>query len=111
MDNPMCTLGDLDEVSGYDVVLNTTSVGMEGGPDPDGNAAEELGLPDWVVEEAGVVYECVYAPRQTPLVQAALAAGTSVVTGEAMFLAQAVRQFRMWTGCEPSSDRWRQLID
>ena len=30
---------------------------------------------------------------------------------EAMFLAQAVRQFRMWTGCEPSSDRWRQLID
>lgn len=111
MDNPMCTLGDLDEVSGYDVVMNTTSVGMEGGPDPDGNAAEELGLPDWVVEEAGVVYECVYAPRQTPLVQAALAAGTSVVTGEAMFLAQAVRQFRMWTGCEPSSDRWRQLID
>ena len=111
MDNPMCTLGDLDEVSGYDIVLNTTSVGMADGPDPEGNPAEELGLPGWVIEEAGVVYECIYAPRRTPLIQAAQAAGTTVVTGEAMFLAQAVRQFRLWTGCEPSFERWRQLID
>ena len=111
MDSPMCTLGDLDEVSGYDIVLNTTSVGMADGPDPTGNPAEELGLPGWVIEDAAVVYECVYAPRRTPLIQAAEASGTQVVTGEAMFLAQAIRQFKMWTGCEPSFERWRQLID
>ncbi len=111
MDDHMCTLGDLDELSGYDVILNTTSLGMEGGPDPEANPLESLGLPDWMLEEASVVYECVYAPRNTPLVEAARAAGTTVVTGEAMFLAQARRQFHAWTGLEAPFESWRQLID
>jgi len=111
MDDHMCTLGDLDELTGYDVILNTTSVGMEGGQDPEGNPIECLGLPGWMLEEASVVYECVYAPRNTPFVEAARAAGTTVVTGDVMFLAQARRQFRAWTGLEPPFESWRQLID
>ncbi len=111
MDDPMCTIGDPDEVSGYDAVINTTSVGMEGGPDPEGNPIEALGLRTWMLEEAQVVYECVYAPRRTPLVELAESLGTAVVTGEAMFLAQARRQFTAWTGFEAPVDLWRQLID
>ncbi|MDG2199917.1 MAG: type I 3-dehydroquinate dehydratase [Phycisphaerales bacterium] len=111
MDDPMCTLGDWDEVSGYDAVINTTSVGMAGGPDPEGNPIEQLGLRSWMLEEAQVVYECVYAPRRTPLVELAESLGTAVVTGEAMFLAQAVRQFKAWTGNEAPVEQWRQLID
>ena len=111
MDDPMCTIGDPDEVSGYDAVINTTSVGMEGGPDPEGNPIEALGLRTWMLEEAQVVYECVYAPRRTPLVELAESLGTPVVTGEAMFLAQARRQFTAWTGHEAPVDAWRQLID
>lgn len=111
MDDPMCTIGDPDEVSGYDAVINTTSVGMAGGPDPEGNPIEAIGLRTWMLEEAQVVYECVYAPRRTPLVELAESLGTTVVTGEAMFLAQARRQFTAWTGHEAPVDAWRQLID
>ena len=63
------------------------------------------------LEEAQVVYECIYAPRRTPLVKLAESLGTPVVTGEAMFLAQAVRQFKAWTGNEAPVEQWRQLID
>ena len=111
MSSPMCTLGDLDELTGYDVIINTTSVGMEGGPDPEGNPVECLGLPAWMLEEAAVVYDCIYTPRETPMIIAARAVGTTVVTGEAMFLAQAQRQFVAWTGLEPPVEEWRQLID
>ena len=111
MSSPMCTVGDLDELTGYDVIINTTSVGMKDGPDPEGNPVECLGLPAWMLEEAAVVYDCIYAPRETPMIIAARAAGTTVVTGEAMFLAQAKRQFAAWTGLEAPVEEWRQLID
>ena len=111
MDDPMCTLGDLDEVSGYDVVINTTTVGMAGDPDADRTPIELLGLRNWMLEDAQVVYECVYAPRRTPLVELAESLGTSVVTGDAMFLAQARRQFEIWTGAAAPIELWRQLID
>jgi 3-dehydroquinate dehydratase/shikimate dehydrogenase len=111
MSSPMCTLGDLDELTGYDVIINTTSVGMLDGPDPEGSPMECLGLPAWMLEEAAVVYDCIYAPRDTPMILAAKAVGTTVVTGEAMFLAQAQRQFVAWTGLEAPVEQWRQLID
>lgn len=78
----------------FDVVVNATPVGMEGGPAPDASP-----LPDGVVLDADVVvFDTVYAPRETPLVRAAMAAGARVVTGDAMFVRQAALQFEAWTG-------------
>ncbi|MEZ5403888.1 MAG: shikimate dehydrogenase [Bryobacteraceae bacterium] len=50
---------------------------------------------------AGLVFDMVYNPRETQLVQRALADGKTVVPGLSMFLEQAARQFEIWTGESP----------
>ena len=47
---------------------------------------------------AEVVFDMVYNPMETQLVQRARAQGKSVVPGVDMFIEQAVRQFEIWTG-------------
>ena len=47
---------------------------------------------------AGVVFDMVYNPIETPLVQRAAQQGSTVISGLEMFLEQAARQFEIWTG-------------
>ncbi len=47
---------------------------------------------------AELVFDMVYNPRETELIQRARAAGKTVVPGLEMFLEQASRQFELWTG-------------
>jgi shikimate dehydrogenase len=47
-----------------------------------------------------VVFDMVYEPRPTPLLQAARAAGCPTIDGVEMLVAQAVGQFEAWTGAE-----------
>lgn len=85
-----------------DTWINATPVGMDGGPDPDGDP-----LPPEVVLGSGhVVLETVYTPLRTPLVRRAEAAGASVATGEAMFRHQAEAQFLAWTGRPMPEAAW-----
>ncbi len=80
-------------VTDADVVVNTTSVGMAGGPDPDGRPIPVEGL------RAGqCVVDIVYQPRRTPLLVAAEAAGATVDDGVAMLVGQAALAFELWTG-------------
>lgn len=72
-----------------DLLINATPVGMypKTGESPvDGPIA------------ANVVFDMVYNPRETRLLRQAAAQGKTVVGGMAMFLAQAARQFEIWTG-------------
>jgi shikimate 5-dehydrogenase len=43
----------------------------------------------------------VYVPRETPLLAAARAAGCLAIGGVEMLVAQAERQFELWTGEAP----------
>ena len=80
----------------FDVIVNCTPVGMAGGPAPDRSP-----LPDGVeLNEQVTVFETVYAPPRTPLVQHAEAAGAKVILGRDLFLRQAALQFTRWTGRE-----------
>jgi shikimate 5-dehydrogenase len=45
-----------------------------------------------------VVFDMIYNPERTRLLAEASAAGRTVISGKAMFLAQAARQFEIWTG-------------
>ena len=47
---------------------------------------------------AEVVFDMVYNPMETQLVQRARAQGKAVVPGADMFIEQAVGQFEIWTG-------------
>ncbi|MSR41488.1 MAG: type I 3-dehydroquinate dehydratase [Phycisphaerales bacterium] len=76
----------------FDGFVNATPVGMEGGSDPDGFV-----LPDAAhLESDTVVFDTVYAPRDTPLLKFARSRGARTVDGYAMFVKQAELQSRLW---------------
>lgn len=78
----------------FDLIANCTTVGMQGGPDPEGDALP-LGV---ALGTSTVVFDAVYAPEETPLIKRARAAGARTIGGLAMFHAQAAAQFKEWTG-------------
>ena len=50
------------------------------------------------LHEGQVVYDIVYEPRETALIQAARTRGCRVVTGDEMLAGQAAASFSLWTG-------------
>jgi 3-dehydroquinate dehydratase/shikimate dehydrogenase len=74
---------------GFDVIINATPVGM-------GNT-RECPLKDDEIQ-ARVVFDMVYDPVETHLLQVARSKGIGVIPGVEMFVQQAARQFEIWTG-------------
>lgn len=86
------TLGD------YALLVNTTSLGMEGGPEPGFCPALDRA-------SAGlVVADIVYVPQITPLMAEAQRRGLRTVGGLGMLLHQARLGFQAWFGVEPQVD-------
>ena len=72
-----------------DLLVNATPVGMV----PDSDASPLAGdVP------ADVVFDMVYNPPVTRLLETAKQAGKTVIAGTIMYAAQAARQFEIWTG-------------
>jgi 3-dehydroquinate dehydratase / shikimate dehydrogenase len=74
----------------FDVVINSTPCGMKGFKQAMPIAENEL--------NAGLVFDMVYNPLETPLLKLARSRGIPVVTGVEMFVQQGARQFEIWTG-------------
>jgi 3-dehydroquinate dehydratase/shikimate dehydrogenase len=74
----------------YDVLINSTPCGMKG-------AKQALPIKENELN-AGLVFDMVYNPLETPLVKLARERGIPVVTGLEMFVQQGARQFEIWTG-------------
>ena len=96
---------------GFEAMINMTTLGMSGGPDPEASPLQALGGSLDALTEQTIVFDAVYSPLETPFVRQASQRGSTVITGDAMFLAQAARQFRTWTGAEPPMDTWTTLLD
>jgi 3-dehydroquinate dehydratase/shikimate dehydrogenase len=86
-----------------DVLVNTTSVGMQ--PND-----EESPLPEHVTSRFKVVFDAIYTPLHTKLLQDAEKAGAVVVTGEKMFVGQAAEQYRLFTDREPDTDLMTDIV-
>jgi 3-dehydroquinate dehydratase/shikimate dehydrogenase len=74
----------------FDVIINTTPVGMTGQKQQSWLEPEEL--------NAKYVFDAVYSPLDTPLLQMARARGIQTITGLEMFVNQGAEQFQLWTG-------------
>jgi 3-dehydroquinate dehydratase/shikimate dehydrogenase len=57
---------------------------------------------------AATVFDLIYNPQETKLLQMARAKGCAVIQGIEMYLAQAARQFEYWTGKKPPLARMRR---
>ncbi|MEM7227741.1 MAG: type I 3-dehydroquinate dehydratase [Planctomycetota bacterium] len=81
----------------FDIYVNATSIGMEGGMMPGNNPLDELCEGDPTrPDSTSIVFETVYAPEQTPFLVDAAQRGATCVTGSEMFRLQAERQYEAW---------------
>ncbi len=86
--------GDLaTELSGADLLVNASSLGMVGQPPL---IVDVSALPG-----RAVVADAVYVPLRTPLIEAAGARGLRVAEGLGMLLHQAAPAFARWFGASP----------
>jgi 3-dehydroquinate dehydratase / shikimate dehydrogenase len=89
--------------SRFDVLINTTPCGMAGNKDPLPIAENEL--------NAGLVFEMVYNPLETPLLKLAKSRGIPVVSGLEMFVQQGARQFEIWTGKPAPESEMMRVVE
>lgn len=88
-----CGVGEFPPRAGsWDVLVNAT---------PAGSGAEPVDPMDGVPLDGTLVYDLVYAPRETPLLRRAAASGCATIGGIEMLIAQAERQFELFTGHRP----------
>ena len=86
-----------------DIVVNTTSVGMH--PNVDASP-----LPAEAMKAGMVVFETIYNPLRTLLLQQAQQAGCVTVTGLEMFVSQAVLQYEAWLGQPAPRELMRDVV-
>lgn len=90
-----------------DLIINTTSVGME--PDVD---AVPIG--DDAIQRSRAVMDVVVSPLESRLIRTARLLGRAVVCGYEMSLQQAARQFELYTGkpapLQNMEENLRQLL-
>jgi 3-dehydroquinate dehydratase/shikimate dehydrogenase len=86
---------------GFDVVVNATPIGTRGA------------LEDQTLATTGqlrgvrLAYDLVYNPLETRFLREARAAGCEMLGGLEMLLAQAIEQFKLWTGKDPDVEVMR----
>jgi 3-dehydroquinate dehydratase/shikimate dehydrogenase len=88
------------------VFINTTSVGMH----PNVNESPLGDRPPKFTPDT-VVFDAVYNPMKTKLLQQAEAAGAKIIGGVEMFVRQAAAQFEAWTGTKAPSDVMRRVVE
>ncbi len=89
-------------LSRYDVIIQTTSVGMDERSTP-------LSLEG--LRQNTVVCDIIYRPLVTPMLQEAKRRGAKIVTGVAMFVGQGALSFEKWTGVKPDETVGKKLIE
>jgi len=84
-----------------DLLINATSVGMF-------PAIDECPLPTDALNYR-YVFDMVYNPRETRLLREAQRESV-VISGVEMFVAQAARQFELWTGHQAPTELMRDIV-
>ncbi|RMC42682.1 shikimate dehydrogenase [Lactobacillus sp. ESL0233] len=88
-----------------DIYCDATSVGMK--PLEDKTLVSD---PSWFHKEM-VVFDTVYAPRTTKLMEVAQAAGVEhVFNGIGMMIEQGAASFKLWTGQDMPTDYIREIM-
>jgi shikimate dehydrogenase len=94
-------LSDFDKVT-PDVVVNSTPLGM--------NPGDRRPLRDDQLHKGMTVFDLVYTPPVTPLIEAARKAGCTTITGTEMFIGQAREQFYLFFGIDVPQEKIKELL-
>lgn len=95
-----------DALLASDVLINATNAGMANTP-----LAGLSPIPESVpIPERLLVFDAIYNPRTTPLLENARKAGCRTANGLSMLLYQGAEAFRIWTGREMPVDEVRRVV-
>jgi shikimate dehydrogenase len=99
-----CAWGTWDKFDGIkpDLVVNATPLGMQ--PDTRNPLREDQLYRDLTV------FDLVYTPPLTPLIEAARAKGCRTISGTEMFIEQAREQFYLFFGIDIPSEKVKEFI-
>jgi len=86
----------------FDAVVNTTPVGMYPHVDQSPLRSEDL--------NCRVVFDSIYRPLKTRLLELAEKKGIETVAGVDMFLAQGIAQWEIWTGEKAPEEEMRAAV-
>jgi len=86
---------------GFDIVVNATPLGTRGTREHDTAATADQ------FRGVRLAYDLVYNPVETRFLREARAGGSETLGGIEMLLAQAVEQFKLWTGSDPDVEVMR----
>lgn len=89
-------------LEGCDVLVNTTLLGLHG--------ESGITIPVDRLPLSALVYDIVYTPGGTPLLQAAKRQGLDTLDGLGMLIHQGARAFALWTGQAMPVERVRQRL-
>jgi 3-dehydroquinate dehydratase/shikimate dehydrogenase len=87
----------------FDVLINSTPCGMAGTKAAMPIREDEL--------NAGLVFDMVYTPLETPLLKLAVSRGIPIIGGLEMFVQQGARQFEIWTGKPAPEAEMRRAVE
>ena len=101
---PFCTKSLQKEILETDLLVNTTPLGSWYYPD-ENPLPEEI-----IIRPEIIVYDLIYYPDKTPLLQRAEMNGNRTVNGLQMLVYQAAESFYLWTGIYPEREIINQTI-
>jgi len=87
-----------------DLVVNATSLGLKSGD------ALPLDASQFSLKQTGAVFDMIYRPAETGLLQAAQKAGCKTANGLGMLLHQGAKAFEIWTGKTAPLELMRQAL-
>jgi shikimate dehydrogenase len=88
-----------------DLVINATSLGLQPGDPPPWDPQQ------FHLEQAHAVYDMIYRPAATPLLERALAAGCRTANGLGMLLYQGAMALALWSGQTPPLAVMRRALE
>lgn len=90
-------------INSFDIIINTTSIGMSPNTGVSPLSLDNLQPGKWVSD-------LIYNPVETTLLNDAAKKGAFTINGIGMFVNQAALSFEHWTGKRPNRERMRRLV-
>ncbi len=94
---------EISLIKDYDIILNSTSLGM-------GEQINETPVPKEFLKKEHIVFDAVYVPFETKLILEAKEKGATVIHGMDMLLHQGLVQFELYTGRKAPEDVMRAVL-
>ena len=98
---------EINDFTGFSIVVNTTPLGMRGINEGISPIKEELIN---TLDKDAFVYDIIYRPRRTRLMELAEKRGLKTLDGLEMLVLQGARAFELWAGEKSPIDVMRNAI-